>query len=282
MASGIIANLSNADYHASDGISKSGLWTIHKTSPAHYKYSVRDEKSHFDFGEAAHLAILEPDAFERIVHCGPDDRRGNKWKAAQEECAATMVEHRGAKTPKLLLTSSDYQDVLGIRDAVHADAWISGIITGGKSMVEASGYWIDPETGVNCRCRPDLWREDLGIMLDVKSTLSAAAADFSRSVVNYGYHSQEAFYSDGWRHLGKQVDGFVFLAWEKKKPYARSVFELPPSIVEEGRAIMRKSLSAYAACADSGDWPGYPTGVQELQFPKWAYSEIDAPETIDQ
>lgn len=273
MKPGIYRDIPNESYHAGPGISKSGLWTIHTQSPAHYKFAEREQKNHFDFGEACHLAILEPNKFEEQVYRGPEDRRGNKWKDALEWCA---VEG------KLILTSGDYDSVLTIRDAVHADQWISSIITGGEPLIEASGYWIDEETGALCRCRPDLYRADLGIIVDVKSTVSAHPDAFSRSVVNYGYHAQEAFYSDGWRQAGCNVEGFVFLAWEKKSPFAYAVYELPPSIVEEGRATMRKALNTYSECQADDNWPAYGDGVQELSFKRWAYQMTDAPNALDE
>lgn len=273
MKPGIYFDLPNEAYHSGPGISKSGLWTISQQSPAHYRFGEREQKNHFDFGEACHLAILQPELFEQRVYRGPDDRRGNKWKDAAEWCAGEG---------RLLLTSGDYDSVMTIRDAVHADQWISAIITGGKPLIEASGYWTDPATGELCRCRPDLYREDLGIIVDVKSTVSAHPDAFARSVVNYGYHAQEAFYSDGWRSLGKPVDGFVFLAWEKKAPFAYAVYELPPSIVEEGRALMREALETYAECVKAERWPGYGEGVQELSFKRWAYRLTDAPNALDE
>lgn len=269
---GIHADIPNEAYHAGPGISKTGLWKIHTSTPAHFRFGERKDSAAFDFGEAVHLAILQPNEFEDIVYRGPEDRRGNKWKDAAEFCGIDG---------KLLLTSGDFDRALSIRDIVHADAWINTIITGGQRAVEASGFWRDEETGVICRCRPDLYRADLGIILDVKTTVDAGPTGFAKSVVNYGYHAQEAFYTDGWRALGQQVDGFVFLAVEKEAPFAKAIYELPPSIVEEGRAVIRKSLATYADCARSNIWPGYPEGVQELQFPRWAYSMIEAPGALD-
>lgn len=273
MNPGIYLNLPNEQYHSSPGISKTGLWTIHTQSPAHYKFGERERNVNFDFGEACHLAVLQPDEFEAKVYRGPDDRRGNKWKDALEWCAAEG---------KLLLTSGDYDAVMTIRDAVHSDPWINAVITGGNPIVEASGVWRDDATDTLCRVRPDLYREDIGIILDLKTCTSAHPDAFARAVVNYGYHAQEAFYSDGWRNLGKTVEGFVFLAFEKKAPYAFALYELPPAIVEEGRAIMRKALDTYAACEAANEWPGYPKGVQELEFARWAYRLTEAPNPLDE
>lgn len=272
MEPGIYLDLSNEDYHSGPGVSKSGLWTLQTKSPAHYKFGVRKQTASFDFGNAAHLAILEPNEFEARVHRGPDDRRGNKWKDAAEWCASEG---------KLILTSGDYDDVLALRDTVHADAWINSIITGGKPVVEASGYAIDEATGELVRVRPDFYREDLGIILDLKTATSAHPDAFARSIVDYGYHAQEAIYSDVWRSLGKPVVGFVFLAVEKETPYAKGLYELPPSIVEEGRAMMRQALDTYASCRAADNWPAYGDGVQELSFKRWAYRLTEAPDAID-
>ncbi|WP_321337752.1 PD-(D/E)XK nuclease-like domain-containing protein [Breoghania sp.] len=268
----IVEGLPNEKYHAGKGVSKSGLWTIETRSPAHFRFQKEVKKPHFDVGEAIHLAILEPDKFESDVLRGPDDRRGNKWRDA--EAYATNEK-------RLLLTGGDFDKALEVRDSVHADNWLNQVITGGERLVEASGYWIHPDTGSLCRCRPDLYRRDLSIILDIKSTQSAHPEAFARSVVNYGYHSQEALYTDGWRACGERVEGFIFLAFEKDFPLANRAYELPPSIVEEGRAIMHKALATYADCEKTDTWPAYGSGVEELKFKRWAYQNIQAPEALD-
>jgi exodeoxyribonuclease VIII len=265
---GIYPDISNADYHAGPGISKSGLWTIYTKSPAHYRFGEREDNPTFDLGTAIHTAILEPNKFEGSVLKGPADRRGNKWTDAVAEAA---------NSGRLLLTAGDYEAALTVRDAVHADAWVNAIITGGKPMVEHSAYAADPATGVMRRCRPDLHRADLGVMLDVKSALSAHPDDFARAVTNYGYHAQEAFYTDTFRDAGGSIEAFCFLVVEKKAPFAFAVYELPPSIVEEGRVAMRKTLDLYAECEAKNHWPAYGSGVQELSFKRWAYRETEAP-----
>ena len=264
--------LPNEEYHSGPGVSKSGLWEIATKSPHHFQYAPREEKNFFDLGEAGHIAVLEPETLEKRVYRGPDDRRGNKWTDAQEYC---RIEG------KVCLTSKDYDKALMIRDTIHADAKLNSLIVSSQSLVEASGFWTDPATGELCRCRPDLYRPDLKLVIDLKTTSSAHPEKFARSVIDYGYHAQEAFYTDGWRACGQDVDGFLFLAVEKSDPFAFGIYELPPSIVEEGRAIMRKALDTYAECKRTDKWPGYAEGVQELKFARWAYKNIAAPEALD-
>ena len=69
MKTGLFAGISNAAYHAGDGISKSGLDLIAR-SPLHYfaKYRSpdreRDEPTEaMKLGTAVHSAVLEPESF---------------------------------------------------------------------------------------------------------------------------------------------------------------------------------------------------------------------------
>lgn len=270
---GIYADIENDAYHSGPGISKSGLWTIYKQTPRHFKFPAPREESTQataakDKGTAFHWAILEPNTFEARAMRGPEDRRGNNWKDAVAEAK---------NTKRLLLTQGDYDDALVIRDTVHADAWVNALIVSSHSQVETSAYWTDPETGALCRSRPDLYRADHGIMVDVKKSRSAHPEAFARSVIEYGYHAQEPWYTDGHVANGQPVNGFVFLVWEDKHPFVTARYELPPSIVDEGRVICRKALARYAECQKRNEWPGYSGEITELQFKRWSYQEIDAP-----
>lgn len=269
---GIYNGIPNEAYHSGPGVSKSGLWELHSKSPFHFQFAPREEKNFFDLGEAGHIAVLEPNTLEDRVYRGPDDRRGNKWTDAQEFCKISG---------KVCLTSKDYDKALIIRDTLHADPTVNALVTGSAAQVEASGFWQDEQTGMMCRCRPDLYRPDLSLIVDLKTTASAHPSKFARSVVDYGYHAQEAFYTDGWRALGQDVQAFVFIAVEKSDPFAFAIYELPPSIVEEGRAQMRAALDRYAECKRTDTWPGYGAGVQELKFQRWAYTMIEAPNALD-
>ena len=90
---------------------------------------------------------------------------------------------------------------------------------------ELSAYWIDEETGVLCRCRPDFWRGN--------------------------------------------PNNFVFIAVEKKPPYAVGVYVLDSESVDAGRAVYRADLNTYAACQKSGEWPGYGDKIQTINVPGW-------------
>jgi hypothetical protein len=263
---GIIQNLSNTDYHSGPGISKSGLWTIHSETPAHFIGNIRKETKAKTFGSAAHLAVLEPHLLERMYGCLP---KGHNGTTVAGKAATRAVQERG-QTP---LKYEEYEGILKIRDNLHADPLIQKILKG--AVYEQSAYWVDEETGELCRCRPDIANRGMKILADVKTCTDASSFAFSKSIEDWGYHVQDPFYSDGWENAGGgDVDAFVFIAIESTAPYLFQVYELDVTDKDQGRMIYRQALRRYADCKRNGVWPGYPGGVKTITRPKWAHDKM--------
>lgn len=263
----IIAN-TNEEYHASEGISKSGLWTLWSKTPFHFRYGERVEKAHFDLGSASHAAILEPEDFEKNFYRGPDDRRGNKWKEAGDFCDAHGMT---------LLTSGDYDLALAMRDTAAACAPLQQMLDG-EVTVEQSAYKADEETGLIVRCRPDIYNGTHKLILDLKTAASAAKPAFQKAVEDYGYHVQDPIYTDVWSGAGGgEVEGFFFVVVEKSSPPVIAVYELDKPSVAEGYEIYRRALKQYAECVESDVWPGYPEEIQTIGLRPFAYKVTDAP-----
>lgn len=257
-------DMPEGEYHAHPARSKSYLWKLYSKTPAHVEYGEPEPSKTKDLGAAVHIAALEPHRFEADVIRGPDDRRGNKWKDAIEEAQAYG---------KLLLTSGDYDKSRRMGDAAQK-LWIVRQLSETQLLYEASAFWTDPETGIECRCRPDIYSPALEIMADLKSTGDASKFTWAKRVADYGYHAQEAWYTEGWQAAGGGgVDGFVFIVIEDEYPHLAVSYELTPRAVDEGRMAMAKALATYKECRDANSFPGYPEIVQELDLPAWAYRE---------
>ena len=268
MKPGRYPDLTNEKYHAADGIGCSALKRV-LHSPAHFKGEVRKEKVHFDQGTAIHTAILEPQLFEQTVaHC--DARRGTKaWTAAEE-----------AAGDKMLIKTADYEMALAVRDAVHAVPSYSRLLREKDAQREISVFADDPETGELIRCRPDWVWPEMNMMMDVKSTASAAFDAFQRSVGNFGYHIQDQMYRHCYGLATEcRIETFYFLAVEKEAPYCSALFELDGPAQDRGYDLYREALEKYHASKEKNDWPGYPVEPQSLSLKPWDLGPEPQPQT---
>ena len=270
MKPGIYPDTDEATYHGDkDSISKSGLWTLHSKTPAHYRFAPpREREPQLDFGKAVHMAVLQPELASKKLMQGPPDRRGNKWRDAY---------YRAKETGALLLPEETYNEVFIIQEAAAKHPVIMKL-NGSKTLYEPSAYWTEKRTGIQCRCRPDIYAPDLTLIADLKTTADASAWNWARTAGNLGYHVQEAIYTEGWQNAGGgDVEGFIFICIESKAPFCTVVYELEPSAVTEGHAVFQRALDTYKVCLANNIWPGYRTTVQPLDIPHFSYRETDSP-----
>ena len=140
----------------------------------------------------------------------------------------------------------------------------------GTGRAEVSGYWTDADFGVLCRLRADWLDEAHQVVVDLKTTRDAGMDAFARSAVEYRYHVQAAYYWDGLVACGWVPQAFVFVCVETAPPYGVALYSVKPEDLDLGRAVYRRDLATYAECLRSGEWPGYPEEIRELELPGWA------------
>lgn len=140
--------------------------------------------------------------------------------------------------------------------------------------------WKDDETGATCKALLD------GVIFgttifDLKTTQSADARDFGRTVANFGYHVQAAFYKDGWRAMTGEDLPFLFVVVESAAPFGVACFELDESAIIAGRQRYKSALRLWLKCRETNNWPCYDQNLQTLELPKWALTNFSAEEFVD-
>lgn len=256
----IIERMPAAEYHAHPAVSKSVLDKIAR-SPLHcraYLDGARDEQTAaMAFGSAFHCSVLEPDLFSKTYAPFSGDRRTKAGKEAYENLLAQGVT---------ILDVKDWDLITAMTDIIREHE-TAGDLLSGPGKAEASVFWTDANTGLECKCRPDWWRED-GVVVDLKTCEDASPTGFARNVATYRYQVQAAHYL-----AGTQARKFVFVAIEKKPPYAVAVYELDEEALLQGDRLRWRDLEMYASCCEFGAWPGYPVGIQSLSLPTWAANQ---------
>jgi hypothetical protein len=255
-ARGLHADIPNSAYHAAPGLSSSGLSRLGQ-SAAHfrqYKLTPPEQTGPMMLGSAIHAMTLEGGVG---VLKAPGSTRGtNLYKTFAE-----------ANPGQLLLLEEEYERASRAAEAVLKHPTAKLLLSQGKA--EQSAFWVDPETQVLCKCRPDYLRED-GVVIDLKSAQDASTAEFQRAITQRRYHLQSAWYLDGLSLvLGKKLSDFVHIVVESSAPYGVSIFALDDMALDRARRDIRGLLMKYAEAMHTDQWPGYPTHIQNLSLRAW-------------
>lgn len=255
---------SDADYFAHPGVNHSTLkWLVERT-PAHYRYRIdnpeHDPTPDMEFGSAVHSLVL---GGPPVVGVAADNWR---TKAAQQEAK----EARAAGGIPLLL--KDFRRANACARAVKDHALAAKLLDTADHL-EVGLVWDDD--GVTCKAKVDGISKRIG--WDLKTTYDASTEAFGRSTAKYGYHSEQAHYLAGIKACLGVDAKFLFLVVEKEPPHLVNVIQLEDYAVELGAKRNARALDLYRASMASGEWPGYGSGINEAQLPRWAeYQEEEA------
>ena len=256
---GIYDCYSNELYHAYAAVSKSDLDLLHR-SAAHYRASMttpREETADMRLGTALHCSVLEPERFTSTYIVVEGDRR---TKAVKETVKA--VEEAG----KIVMSPDDMDAVQGMTNSIMESKNAVTLFQGAGAELSAFADF----DGTPVKCRPDIFSEQLGLIIDLKTTVDASHEGFARACRRFRYHVQDAWY----RHVLARVLGvdadddlsFVFCAVEKTPPYAVAWYTLDPKDGELGWNEALADLHVYQTANETGLWSGYSPKIETLSL----------------
>lgn len=281
-----------------DVASNSGLTVLDNDEdgcPARYFYYIteavedEDATADKDFGKAFHMAFLEPERFDDVYAVMPggaprDMRRFRDAKKPSDDTLRSIewwdnFEARNAG--KVFLSAKSMEDCRGMADSLRRlPIEFPGVkILCGELLAlcqtEVSVYWIDEETGIQCKLRADLFSEELAFGGDLKSAKSASRSGFSRAINARRYHVAHAHYCEGFRAVGHPLRSFALLPVEKVKPYIAASWHVDSASEERGWALRQRAMTRLKNCLDTGHWPGYTTTVKPIGIPAYGHYEYE-------
>ena len=213
-------DIPEADYHQRAGCSASQLRTLLTKSAAHLQHQRRhpqEETAALRVGRLLHCMVLTPGLVKANFTIAPDiNRRTNAGKEEWERFIA-------ANSSKTVVTNEEWGDAHGMAQAAQS----TGLFSKGQPEISIFGSM----NGVDVKSRIDWF--NAGEIIDVKSTSSVASPrEFQRTVWNWGYGLQAAFYMRMARAAGLSPSKFVFVAVEKEAPHVVGVYDLDPTVIE--------------------------------------------------
>lgn len=272
----LLADLDEELYHGTPSIvSKSALSLLTSKSAFHFLNHLEnpirlDEAGEpvadpevFRFGGAYHVAVLEPDLYDRKVMVMPDF--GPFTKPANRQLRDLWIEE-DAKG-KIWLTPLQHRHVMGMRDALYKFKWARDLLRKG-GRPEVTALWTCNETGLRCKSRADWLHAENGLFVDLKSARSAAPEAWRYAAKRMSYDMQDAMYSRAFEENNIHIDNFIFLVQEKVPPYAPASYQLSDDDRLDGENKYMGGLRKLRQCIDTNEWPSYTNGVADLRLPK--------------
>ncbi len=282
-------NMSMEEYHSFGKIkrmpdnyvlSKSMLHEL-VDCPARFKHKYideveQDEKDHLNIGCAVHTLALEPHKFSSLYYQIPEGVKRDKRTAAYKDC---ITEARG----RTMLTAKDYQKVDGMAKALAADPLARALLDG-PGYIESSIFYQCPSTGLRKRVRPDWFRKDGKLVVNIKTTHSAKPELFYKTGFDFCYDMGAAMELEAMDLLfGPDPDrNYVLLIIEPDPPHIIGAFDVVRPMMlgddayntsvsyrDVGKSRLEKALFKFQDCMKTGIWPGYTQGVQPMRIPAW-------------
>lgn len=283
MKPGIYPDIPEAIYHRRPELSSTEVRLLLE-SPKRYRYRkdnppLLDDRPAFTVGKAVHALVLGEGTLPEVI---PDDLLSSNGAASTNAAKAWIaeVESRGGSWMK----RDAYEQVVGCAESVLADP-------DGRELLDRPGTsevsLFAEVDGVPSRCRFD-FLPDSGagrrIAVDLKTTKDAnpiGTRGFVKSLAQYEYAIQRAFYLDILNELTGEDAELVYIAVEPSPPYLMSVVQLGPKWREIGhqKADMGRELwQKYTAVDEWPNWVGYEGGVTQVEAPFWYVADHEEAE----
>ena len=253
-----LEDMPNDLYHNCPGLSSSTARRFAQ-SQEHALHEEMLESAALRFGTAAHALIVEgEDAFNKEIAC----INGSMYTKANKELKEDY-EKRGYT----VISKADRDTIFEMREALIPEGdkllhpnedEFPGVF--GKPY-ERALFWYEKD--LLLKVKADVLRYPLDptfdsnsiILGDYKTTSECSVYGFTKSVRNYQYDLQAAWYKRAFERAGFKVEGFYFVAQEKKKPYATKIFKMSDRDMESGWIYLEGVLSHYRGVVIDGDKP---------------------------
>ena len=269
----IIENLPAQAYHSDDAVGSSLIRKLQTSTPMHALAMLATPMASpaMALGTALHAAMLEPenDLAQAVVQPDIDKRT----KAGKEEHATFAALHEG----RCIITPDQAQQLSGMVSACLKDWRIKHALSACKKR-EVSAF--GSIGGHKAKARLDAWNGH-GMVLDLKTTRDLAC-DFEKSIANFGYGLQAAWYREVLRSVFRSEGrlmpddfSFVFLVVETTYPHGTAVYRMSDEVMDCYSDRLVELQKQWWECVLKNEYSGWPqTDVVDISLPAWAMKKL--------
>ena len=251
----------NREYHSKkEFISSSFVKGWNTATPYHVMHGKKElSPSIADLGSAVH-AMWEGKNRKQVVIGKHKTRAGKAWA---EDYA------KAQENDQILLPEGEYQKALRMTAALWKNEEIRKLGRSKQRVCEASIYCKHERTGLLLKARPDQFNMDRGVVLDIKTTISADPSRFQRQFFDLGYGIQAAFYRMVCEQQGIECKYFAFGCVEKTEPFATNLFIVSQDLMDRYTKVVERTLDQIKLAQETNDYStGWPNFTM-IHTPEW-------------
>lgn len=239
-------------------------------SPAHCAFNIDSPQVSTQAmidGDLIHKLVLQPEIAKKAYRVAPNvDRRTKGGKADWNEFVSSCPEDVTVVKEAQWFTNQKIART--VREHKNASLFLVD-----ADYVETSLVWNCRLTGTLCKARIDACKLELETLADLKSCQDASPYEFPRTIANFKYAHQMAFYLHAMSHFPefKTVKHAVLVAVEKEAPYGVAVYRLLDEDLKKAWEEVEPLLKLYNYCQQTARWPSYSSDVLDAVLPPWTF-----------
>jgi hypothetical protein len=220
-------------------------------SPAHARHAMLRQGDGASLalriGSATHAMTFED---RPVVAYTGKARRGKEWD-----------EFQAAHASDIIVNAKEYAQSRGMADAIRANEIAARVLFAPKAIREQRIDWT--WAGRSWRSTPDAY--EFRTLAELKTTRCADPEKFKWDALRMGYHVQAALYKRAiFETTGIKIRDAYLFAVESVPPYVVTPFRFSERSLEHGDMLARRWHEQFLECEMTGVWPGYATGIAEL------------------
>ncbi len=268
-----------------------------ETSPLNPKRVDDKSTSALDIGRAAHALVLGEPEFRAHFVVLPEDvpnrpskRQRSAKKPSQDTLDAIEFWDGVFASKKTIVPAEAFKTIVAMADAQRRSPQVARAFTDGAP--EQSLIWLDEETGIFLKSRPDWLPDDPASrpLTQYKTCRSIEPRKLSMDAFSYGYHIGAALELDAVQAvLGVKPIGICHVCQEKTIPYLAELRMFDGDGIEWGRREYRRALRLFAKCwekhlagkPEREAWPGFTDGPEYFDTPFYIRKKMESPDGDD-
>ena len=256
-----LLKISDADYFARPELNFSKFKNF-IVSGKNYEAKLEEEEKVTDsllFGSVCHANLLDQDELKKYKPIPQLDRR---TKAGKEEYEKYTKE---AEEKGLSLVD---ETIYNQATTINLTPVVTNLLNLEGNVTERTVLW--DYKSLNCKSKIDIYNEEQGILVDVKTTRDLAS--FEKTINQSRYYLQLAFYQLALEACNKPVYSWKIIAIENQAPFDNTVFTFTKDYIDYSMECLKVKLDAFIFESEIAGFKGLSEENEiQVELPKYFY-----------